>query len=322
MQSGGLTKSSIDVSSLKISIVICCHSMERIDDIRQAVQSALDQTCPLKEVIVAVDHNTELIEKLKSELPESVKLVANSGAKGLSDTRNAGIQSATGQVIAFIDDDAIASKDCMDKLLQQYQVRSVVAVGGRSVPVWISGRPSWFPEELDWIVGSTYKGAPESVEQVNRLIGCNMSFRREAFKAAGLFSTDLGRTGISGEGEDSEICMRIRQRMPGTLILYEPNAIVYHKVPPERATFRYLISRSYSGGIAVACIGKMYASSDESSLSTVTERSYLQYLLNKALPERFRHIYRLQAITQLSAIMMSIFATGLGYLIARVKKGK
>jgi len=309
---------SIDGSSLKISVVICCHSMERIEDIRQAVQSAVDQTYSPCEVIVAVDHNQELWDKLKAELPDSVKVVPNTGVKGLSDTRNTGIQSAAGEIIVFFDDDATASRDCVEKLAQHYLEPSVVAVGGKSVPIWTDGRPGWFPEELDWIVGSTYKGAPEIVGQVRNPIGCNMSFRKEAFQTAGLFDTELGRTGGSGAGEETEICMRIRQRMPGTLILYEPGAIVHHKVPPQRATLRYLISRSFTGGLAVARIGKMYAASAEAPLSTSTERTYLRYLLTTAPLERIRHLYKPRAIAQIGVLAISIVATGMGYISGRI----
>ncbi len=318
MYPDGCEDASIDVSSLSVSIVICCHSKERLDDLRQSVRSALGQTFPSCEVIVAVDHNQELFDILQSELPPTVKVVANAGVKGLSDTRNAGIRATGGCILAFIDDDAIAEPDCIERLVQQYRVRSVVAVGGRSIPAWEDGRPSWFPEELDWIVGSTYRGAPEVVSQVNRLIGCNMSFRREVFETVGLFSTDLGRVGTAGEGEDSEICMRIRQRMPGNLLLYEPAAVVYHKVPPQRATFKYLLSRSYSGGRSVAVIRGMYAGSETAPQSIATERGYLSYILTRAIPSRLPGAYRPTSMAQLFAIAASVIATGLGFLIGTV----
>jgi glycosyltransferase involved in cell wall biosynthesis len=315
-------KASIDVLSMTMSVVVCCHSIERIDEVRECVYSVLDQTWPLCEVILAVDHNDELFDKLRGELPELVKVVANTGIKGLSDTRNAGISHATGDVIGFIDDDAAAARDWVERLMDQYRVRSVVGVGGRSVPVWANGRPSWFAEELDWIVGSTYKGAPEVVEQVVRLIGCNMSFRREAFEIAGVFSTELGRVDSSGEGEDSEICYRIRERIRGSLLLYEPKAVVYHKVPPHRATFKYLLSRSYSGGLAVASLGKMYRASEEEDVATTVERSYLRYLLTSGLLERLRYAYRRPVMGQIVAILASIAATGAGYTRGRTRKRK
>ncbi len=308
---------SIDVSSLKVSVLVCCYNMER--GVREAVQSALNQSHSPWEVIVAVDHNQELLERLKAELPQSVKVVPNTGAVGVSDTRNAAVQSATGEIIVFIDDDATAARDCIEKLVQQYRVRSVVAVGGKSVPIWANGRPYWFPEENDWIVGSTHKGIPEAVGEIRNLIGCSMSFRREVFDTVGLFKTELGRIGaLIGAGEETEICIRIKQRMPGTLILYEPEAIVYHKVPPQRATFKYMVSRCFQGGLAVARIGKMYAASDEASVSMSTERAYLRYLLTTALLGRLRRLYKPQVIAQIVAILASIAATGMGYISGRI----
>ncbi len=319
MYTDGCHEASIDVPSLKVSVVICCHTMERIDDLRLSIKAAIGQTFASCEVVVAVDHNQELLDALQAGLPSSMKVVPNTGVKGLSDTRNAGIAASSGNVIVFFDDDAVAEPDCVNMLVQQYRVRSVAGVGGRSVPAWESGRPSWFPEELDWIVGSTYKGAPEVVSQVNRLIGCNMSFRREVFDTVGMFSTELGRVGTAGEGEDSEICMRVRHQMPGTVLLYEPRAVVHHKVPHHRSTFRYLLSRSYSGGVSVASISRMYADSEASPESTATERGYLSYILTAAVPSRFKRLYRPASIAQLVAIGASVLATGLGFLVGMVR---
>lgn len=308
----------IDVLSMSMSIIVASYTMERLDDIRECVYSLLDQTWPLCEVIVAVDHNDELLQKLRAELPDLVKVVPNTGARGSSDTRNSAITQATGDIIGFVDDDTTAARDCMEKLMYEYRVRSVVGVGGRSVPAWRNGRPYWFPEELDWVVGSTYKGAPESVEQVVRLIGCNMSFRREAFEIAGTFRNDLARIDRVGEGEDSEICLRMTQRIPGSVILYQPEAVVYHKVPPNRATFKYLLRRSYGGGLAVASIKGIYSSSDEAPLATTMERSFLRYLLKSALLGRVRYAYRRQVLGQMIAIVASICATAAGYVAGRV----
>jgi hypothetical protein len=116
--------------------------------------------------------------------------------------------------------------------------------------------------------------------------------------------------------------MRIKQHMPGNLLLYEPLAVVHHKVPPQRAKFKYLLSRSYSGGLSVAAISRMYAGSDVTSRSTATERSYLGYLLTVAIPSRLRRFYRWVSLTQLFAITASVGATGLGFAVGKFRNAR
>ena len=72
-----------------------------------------------------------------------------------------------------------------------------MSVGGFIQPSWQGNevRPSWFPEELDWVIGCSYKGAPEVRSLVRNAIGCNMSFRKTVFEKVGGFNTNLGRFG-------------------------------------------------------------------------------------------------------------------------------
>src|SRR5439155_542168 len=76
--------------------------------------------------------------------------------------RTTGIDRADrGDVIAFLDDDAVAEPDWLETMLRAYGDGSVMAVGGRIEPLWAAGRPGWFPPEFDWVVGCTYVGLPE-----------------------------------------------------------------------------------------------------------------------------------------------------------------
>lgn len=180
----------------RVSVIICAYSLERLDDVREAVDSISGQTRPVHQLIVSVDHNPELLNRLGETLPSSVILTANSGVKGLSETRNTGIRIATGDIIAFMDDDAVAEKDWLEKLLVPFRDEQVAAAGGRIVPRWQEGtRPEWFPGELDWIVGCTYTGMSRSSNLLRNVIGCNMAFRAVIFNSIGLFDTAVGRTG-------------------------------------------------------------------------------------------------------------------------------
>ena len=298
----------------KVSVIICAYSLDRFNDVLEAVASALGQTIPPHQAIVSVDNNRELLERLRTEIPATVTLVFNDGVKGLSETRNAGLRAASGDIIAFMDDDAVAEQDWLENLVRPFDVENVAAAGGRIVPQWLDGgRPGWFPEELDWIVGCTYAGLPHSGNQVRNLIGCNMAFRAEVFDSVGLFNTAVGRTGKTrGSGEDSEFCLRITRKLPGVLIVYEPRAIVHHKVPSWRVTPGYLLRRSYDEGFHKSTVKKLHSGSPGEPLST--ENSYLRYLFVTAISRRLKTFYRRESFLQMDAIFSCIAATGAGFL--------
>lgn len=303
-----------------VSVVICAYTAERLKDIHEAVDSVLDQTLKPHEVIVAVDHNEELFHTLRSGLPSQVSVVLNKAIRGLSETRNAGIRHSIGEIVAFIDDDAVAADTWLEHLTAHFARPEVAAVGGRAVPQWSDGeRPKWFPEELDWIVGCTYKGLPLNGNECRNMIGCNMSFRRDCLQLAGLFSSELGRIGrVQGVGEEAEICLRVKQVMPGKAILYEPEATIYHKVPPWRVGLKYLIQRSYNEGFYKTIVKRLSVNLSGPALST--EGAYLSYLLRTAIPGRLRRFYQPHAISQAGAILLSTSATVTGYLWGSIRR--
>jgi glycosyltransferase involved in cell wall biosynthesis len=308
---------NIPVSSskkdLKVSVIICCYSMDRLQDVHEAVASVLSQTRRPGEIIVSVDHTLEVFQQLKKDLPSSVKVILNEGVRGLSETRNVGIRASSGDIIAFIDDDTVAEGNWLEMLSGQYDGPRVIAVGGRALPIWEgSKRPAWFPEELDWVVGCTYKGLLSRGNEVRNMPGCNMSFRREAFEKAGLFNVKVGRIGkVQGMGEDTEICIRIKHALPDNLILIEPNAIVYHKVPSWRVTWKYLISRSYNEGLYKIVVRNL---AFERSSALSSEDSFLRYLLFNAIPDKFLRWHEKGSLLQAAAILLNIIVVGAGYL--------
>ncbi|CAM5606943.1 hypothetical protein SCYAM73S_02748 [Streptomyces cyaneofuscatus] len=104
-----------------------------------------------------------------------------------------------------------------------------MAVGGRAVPVWSSGRrPDWFPEEFDWVVGCSYRGLPSGRVRVRNILGGNASFDREAFDIAGGFATGIGRDGDKRPlgGEETELCaVRCSRARPDAILLVDDRAM-------------------------------------------------------------------------------------------------
>ena len=92
-----------------ISVVICAYTHDRWDDLVSAVASMHSQTLQPREVIVVIDHNPELFARAGSAL-DGVVVIENHERKGLSGARNSGIARAQGQIIAFMDEDAVAER--------------------------------------------------------------------------------------------------------------------------------------------------------------------------------------------------------------------
>jgi GT2 family glycosyltransferase len=269
-------------------VVVCAYTDRRWRDIRDALASLDAQTHRPAEVLLVIDHNPRLAERARAEL-RGVRVLENEQQRGLSGARNAGVENSCGDIVAFLDDDAEARPDWLARLLDPYDQPDVVAVGGAARPQWPRGqnRPNWLPADdartdtgpLDWVLGCAYTGLPTRLAEVRNLMGCNMSFRRSVFEGIGGFNTGIGRLGALPLGcEETELCIRVRQRLPGTRIVFEPEAVVSHRISPDRISWSYLRRRSWAEGISKAAITRLVGPDDALS----TERRYVTHVLPAA----------------------------------------
>ncbi|RAY12334.1 glycosyltransferase family 2 protein [Actinomadura craniellae] len=261
-----------------ISVVICAYTDRRWDDIHAAVASVRAQTHAPHEIVLVVDHNPALQARLADSLPDVV-VVANREDRGLSGGKNTGVAVARGEVVAFLDDDAVAAPGWLAAFAAGYDDPAVAGVGGLTLPLWPGSttsaelvsapvpastgrRPRWFPEEFDWTVGCTYRGLKPG--PVRNVMGGNASFRREVFAVAGGFSSGIGRTFHKRPlgCEETEFCIRLRQRRPAAELLYDDQAIIWHRVPVERARFAYFRERCYAEGLSKALVTRSVGAQD------------------------------------------------------------
>jgi glycosyltransferase involved in cell wall biosynthesis len=300
-----------------VSVVICAYTDARWDELVAAVRSVQAQETPVLETILVIDHNPALRERASREIRDVV-LVENVEQRGLSGARNSGVQVARGDVIAFMDDDAWADPAWWTHLAAAYADPAVIAAGGAIVPAWERGRPAWFPREFDWVVGCTYLGMPEARATVRNVIGCNMSFRREAFAEVGGFSHGIGRIGTRPlGGEETEFCIRAQRRWPNGLIVYEPAAFVNHRVPAARGTIGYFRSRCYAEGLSKAVIAKLVGSGS----ALATERGYAVRTLGGGVARNVAGAVRgrsFAALQRAAVIVLGLAVTTAGYAVGRV----
>ena len=266
-------------SDPSVSVVICAYTEARWDRTIAAIASVRAQRAIRPEVVVVVDHNETLRHRLTTELAD-VRVVPNGEAPGLSGGRNSGMAASTGKIVAFLDDDAEATHGWLARLVAPFDDPTVAVSGGRIDPAWDERRPAWFPEELDWIVGCTYRGMPTRRAEVRNVIGAGMAFRRSAYEAAGGFHHGMGRgLGLPLGGEETELCIRIRRLDPSARVVYVPEAVIRHHVPRDRARPPYLLARSWAEGLTKARLAQLAGPGD----GLATERRYLTRVLPAAI---------------------------------------
>jgi GT2 family glycosyltransferase len=307
--------------ALTASVVICAYTEERWSELLEATESARGQTHPPVETVVVVDHNEALLARAREAIVgDGIVVVSNTGPQGLSGARNAGVAASTGDVVAFLDDDANAEPDWLETLIAAYADDRVIGAGGSIAPLWERAAPRWFPSEFLWILGCTYRGLPPRPAPVRNLIGANMSFRRGAIESVGGFLSGFGQVAESMlRCDDTEFCIRLGRRLPDGIILYEPVARVRHHVPDARTSWRYFRRRCYTEGLAKAQVSRLVGTSEGLS----TERRYTL----RTLPSGIGHgiadglVGRDPAgLARSGAIVAGLAITTAGYGVGRVRR--
>jgi GT2 family glycosyltransferase len=145
--------------------------------------------------------------------------------------QNRAISSSHGGLIAFLDDDLVASPGYVEAVENFFtNFPNFAAMKGRILA-------AEDPEEKLGRELAPYLDLPiadhgEDVAEVRGVLGANMAFRRTALERVGLFDERLG-PGAAGHEEETEMSRRLRRA--GFRIGYAPAALVYHEVDPARA---------------------------------------------------------------------------------------
>jgi GT2 family glycosyltransferase len=300
-----------------VSVVVCTYTHDRWSELCDALASLERQGRPPAEVIVVTDHNRSLFERVRAAWP-LVTVIENGGPRGLSGARNTGVAAASGDIVAFIDDDAIAESDWLERLVDPYASEDVIGVGGSVQPHWVDEPPQALPEEFYWVVGCSYRGLPETRAAVRNFIGANMSYRRAIFEAVGGFRTSLGRVGGVPLGcEETEFGVRAKATCPDSTLVYEPEARVRHQVPAARTTWSYFRARCYSEGLSKAEVVRLAGA----SAGLQSERNYTFRTLPGALARELAALGRGERAAALNAAALAVGVawTGAGYVVGRTR---
>ncbi|WP_295652643.1 glycosyltransferase [uncultured Dietzia sp.] len=300
------------------SVIVCANSTERYLRLIAAIESVRGQHCPPAEIIVVIDHNTDLFARVARCFPDLIVL-ENAGPPGLSGARNTGTAAARHDIVAFLDDDAEADPDWLDALTVHFGRSDVLGVSGLAQPRWAGGRPRWWPEEFDWVIGCSYRGLPTTAGRVRNVMGCAMALRRQVVNSAGGFDTALGRTNSGAAGcEETELCIRVAERHPRGLFLHEPAARVRHHVPDSRSTFAYFWSRCFAEGASKRLVTRRAGA----GAGLASEYTYVTRTLPAGVVRNLARALRGDAwgAFRAAAIGLGLGSTAAGYMSARTRQ--
>lgn len=234
----------------KISAIICTYNREQY--LGAAIDSLLQQDCSAFEVVVVDNGSSDRTRNIVAAR-QGVKYVFEP-VVGLSVARNTGARVALSEILAYLDDDAVASPGWLKVLYNAYQSNDKLAVaGGKVTLLWPHGTrpPQWLSANLAANLGAYDLG--DSIVYIHQPgmtpRGLNYSIRRTFLEQIGGFNINLGRIGktlLSNEElQTTELALQL-----GWQVAYLPEALVAHNVAPERLQRSWFLSRGWWQGIS------------------------------------------------------------------------
>jgi glycosyltransferase involved in cell wall biosynthesis len=233
----------------RISLIVCTYN--RADILPRCLQAARVQTLAAGEyeIIVVDNASVDNTRAIVEQWPEIRYLYCPH--RGLSQARNCGAHAARAPIVTYIDDDAIAEPDLLEKILATFAAHADAGcVGGRIDIHLPPALPAWYSQHFAGYYSEFNPGYAD-VQRVGELweypFGANVSYRIEALERIGYFNLSMGRVGKNTSGGE-ELDAEYRIAQAGYGIYYTPHARVEHIIMPDRLNWPHIAKSARSAG--------------------------------------------------------------------------
>ncbi len=240
-------------SAPKISAIICTHNRDRY--LGLAIDSLLAQDLDNFEILVIDNASTDTTPAVvEARLSDPRLRYVYESTLGLSTARNRGAQESQAAILAYLDDDAIATPTWLSTLIQAYEQDDKLAIaGGKVTLIWTDGitPPTWLSDGLAGNLGAYDLGETLTYIEQPGLTprGLNYSIRRDFLDSVGGFDPKLGRVGTNLLSNE-ELQMTELALQQNWQVAYLPTALVAHHVSPERVKRSWFLDRGWWQGIS------------------------------------------------------------------------
>ena len=237
-----------------LSAIICTYNREKYLYNVLASLANNDIDVSKYEIVLVNNNSTDNTEseyqRFKTDYPNVSTIYCIETNQGLSYARNRGIAESHGDLIVYVDDDALVNEKYLSTYFNFFENHSEFdAAGGPIIPKYETSEPEWMSHYTKLLLtGYLYKGEVETEFVGNAYPGGgNAAYRKSVFDKVGLFNVELGRKGVGLMGsEEKDIFDKMRGL--GMRICYLPSAILYHLIPDFKLKHDYLVRLSYAIG--------------------------------------------------------------------------
>lgn len=267
-----------------ISIIICTYNRSKL--LKKTLKSLLSlKNIESAEIIIVNNNSTDdtqntvlqFIEKYSQKV--KIKYILET-KQGLSIARNRGVNEAEGEVVAFLDDDAVPDSNWILSIQSAFNnFKDAAALGGKIIPLFETDRPSWLSNKLLTLYSVLDLGdIIKKFQNGNYPIGANMAIKKEWFTRF-KFNETLGRKGLLlVSGEESMLFKKIQN--DGGVLYYIPNMVVTHFIPSDRLNKSWILNRYYFEGVSKAYAVENVVETIKLYLVTILKIIYLKIQKN------------------------------------------
>lgn len=236
---------------IKISIIVATYNRARL--LKNCLSSLVNQDIGnnLYEMIIvdnnSIDNTKKLVDNFIKYFPKFRMNYLLERQKGLSYARNTGCENAKGKYLAYIDDDARASKDWVKNIIRTINKIEPDILGGPIYPYYLYNKPVWFKDEYE--IRSKGKKA-RFLREGEYLSGSNLIIKKSILENLGKFNPELGMRGNELRyGEETRLMLEARKKIPNVKIYYNPEIKVKHLVKKDNMILFLRLKNKFIAGM-------------------------------------------------------------------------